>query len=56
MLAAFLHMIASAIVIFNSARLVRYGEHLQTAPLAPSRPAPEPRKIAPKPQPVAAPA
>ncbi|MDM8007903.1 MAG: cation-translocating P-type ATPase [Phycisphaerae bacterium] len=30
MLAAFLHVVASAIVIFNSARLVRFGEHLQT--------------------------
>lgn len=30
MLAAFLHTIASAMVIFNSARLVRFGEHLGT--------------------------
>ena len=35
MLAAFLHMIASAVVIFNSARLVRFGEHLEGGPLRP---------------------
>lgn len=29
MLAALLHTVASAIVIFNSARMVRYGEHLE---------------------------
>ncbi len=29
MLAAFLHLLSSAIVVFNSARLVRYGEHLE---------------------------
>ncbi len=29
MVAAFMHMVASAFVIFNSARLVRYGEHLE---------------------------
>jgi Cd2+/Zn2+-exporting ATPase len=34
MLAAALHTIASAIVIFNSARLVRYGEHLTPASAA----------------------
>jgi Cd2+/Zn2+-exporting ATPase len=28
MLAAFLHLLASTIVVFNSARMVRYGEHL----------------------------
>lgn len=28
MLAAFLHTLASAIVVFNSARIVRYGEHI----------------------------
>ena len=38
MFAAFLHMIASAIVIFNSARLVRFGEHLGSAPLTPKQP------------------
>jgi len=31
MLAAFLHTVSSAIVIFNSARLVRFGENLETA-------------------------
>jgi Cd2+/Zn2+-exporting ATPase len=34
MLAAFLHAVASIVVIFNSARLVRYGEHLESAPLS----------------------
>ena len=29
MLAAFLHTLSSAIVVFNSARMVRYGEHLE---------------------------
>ncbi|HOA72945.1 MAG TPA: cation-translocating P-type ATPase [Phycisphaerae bacterium] len=29
MMAAFLHMVASAVVIFNSARLVRFGEDLE---------------------------
>jgi hypothetical protein len=38
MLAAFLHMVASAVVIFNSARLVRFGEHLEGAPLRSARP------------------
>lgn len=33
MLAAFLHMVAGAVVIFNSARLVRFGEHLESTPL-----------------------
>jgi Cd2+/Zn2+-exporting ATPase len=28
MLAAVLHTVASAIVVFNSARIVRYGEHI----------------------------
>src|SRR5689334_2530720 len=36
--AAFLHMVASAIVIFNSARLVRFGEHLQVTPQVAARP------------------
>jgi Zn2+/Cd2+-exporting ATPase len=31
MFAAFLHVVASFVVIFNSARLVRFGEHLQPA-------------------------
>ncbi|MFH1748026.1 MAG: cation-translocating P-type ATPase [Planctomycetota bacterium] len=30
MMAAFLHMLSSAIVVFNSARMVRYGEHIAT--------------------------
>jgi len=38
MAAAFLHMVASAVVIFNSARLVRFGEHLESAPLRPAAP------------------
>jgi len=33
-MAAFLHTLATAVVIFNSARLVRRGEHLSTAPAA----------------------
>ncbi len=36
MLAALLHTVASAVVIFNSARLVRFGEHLGSAPLVPT--------------------
>jgi Cd2+/Zn2+-exporting ATPase len=51
--AAFLHMVASAIVIFNSARLVRFGEHLETPQPAAPRPAP-PRAPLPAPQPVVA--
>lgn len=48
MLAAILHTSASAIVIFNSARLVRFGEHLQTRPArppsrSPQRPPPDGR-------------
>ena len=39
MLAAFLHALASAAVVFNSARLVRFDEHLATVPLRPSVPA-----------------
>jgi Zn2+/Cd2+-exporting ATPase len=54
--AAFLHMIASAIVIFNSARLVRYGEHLEAAPLAPQRSPIAPHPVAPAPQPAVVPA
>jgi Cd2+/Zn2+-exporting ATPase len=30
MLAAFLHMLSSALVVFNSARLVRFGEHIES--------------------------
>jgi Cd2+/Zn2+-exporting ATPase len=30
MLAAFLHTLSSAIVVFNSARLVRFGEHIES--------------------------
>ena len=29
-LAAFLHMVSSAVVVFNSARMVRFGEHIQS--------------------------
>jgi len=36
MAAAFLHMVSSAVVIFNSARLVRFAEHLKSSPLKPS--------------------
>jgi Cd2+/Zn2+-exporting ATPase len=32
MLAAILHSLSSAVVIFNSARLVRFGEHLEQSP------------------------
>ncbi len=39
MLAAFLHTVASAMVIFNSARLVRFGEHLQSTPVTGRGPA-----------------
>ena len=49
MFAAFLHMVASAIVIFNSARLVRYGEHLEPSGLQ-ARPTPPPSP-APRPEP-----
>ena len=41
MLAAFLHAIASLVVLFNSARLVRFGEHLESpAPRSKGRPSP----------------
>ncbi len=53
MFAAFLHVVASAIVIFNSARLVRFGEHLQAGE-TPS--AEQPRVTAPGRGPVPAPA
>ncbi len=35
MTAAFLHMLASAVVIFNSARLVRFAEHVEHVPIPP---------------------
>lgn len=56
MLAAFLHMVAGAIVIFNSARLVRFGEHLTATPVtsAPSTPPPTQPEPAPQPAPVPA--
>jgi Cd2+/Zn2+-exporting ATPase len=56
MLAAFLHAVASAVVIFNSARLVRFGEHLGSAPLAPASrpPGPAPRPASPAPAPLPA--
>jgi len=41
MLAAVLHTVASAIVVFNSARIVRYGEHI-AAHVPPTRQAPAP--------------
>lgn len=44
MLAAFLHMVASAVVIFNSARLVRFGEEMEGADI---RQGPAPRRIVP---------
>jgi len=40
MLAAVLHMIASALVVFNSARLVRFGEELEPAATSPAAPGP----------------
>lgn len=53
MLAAFLHVVASAFVIFNSARLVRFGEHLQS-PQAPSADQPPAAAPAPTPAPATA--
>lgn len=35
MLAALLHFVSSVIVVFNSARMVRYGEHIQTFVMQP---------------------
>ena len=35
MLAAFLHMASSALVVFNSARMVRFGEHIESHVPAP---------------------
>lgn len=52
MAAAAFHMVASAIVIFNSARLVRFGEHLTATPVVASRPTPS--SPPPTPQMVAA--
>jgi Zn2+/Cd2+-exporting ATPase len=57
MLAALLHTLASAVVIFNSARLVRFGEHLGSVPMAAAPPQPpgEPsRSSEPQPAPVPA--
>jgi len=45
MAAAILHTIAAAVVIFNSARLVRFGEEYQ-APEAPAEPAAQPAMAA----------
>jgi Cd2+/Zn2+-exporting ATPase len=56
MAAAFFHMVASAIVIFNSARLVRFGEHLGAHAPTPPPEAPAPRDRAPEPLPAAVPA
>ncbi|MEE9296217.1 MAG: hypothetical protein V3W34_14820, partial [Phycisphaerae bacterium] len=39
--AALLHTLASAVVIFNSARLVRFGEELEPHAPAPAAPASE---------------
>ena len=51
MMAAFLHTIATTVVIFNSARLVRYGEdlepHTAVAPTPPPDQAPAPAVPAP---------
>jgi len=55
MLAAFLHLLASVVVIFNSARLVRYGEHLQSAPLKPTKRPPQSTGLS-QPAPVPVPA
>jgi len=41
MMAAFLHMLSSAIVVFNSARMVRFGEHLEAHKPAVRRAEPE---------------
>jgi Cd2+/Zn2+-exporting ATPase len=49
MAAAFLHMVASAVVIFNSARLVRFGEHLGTTSLRPTAPSAEAANHTPAP-------
>jgi hypothetical protein len=35
MLAALLHFVSSVIVVFNSARMVRYGEHIETFVMQP---------------------
>jgi Cd2+/Zn2+-exporting ATPase len=53
--AAFLHMVSSAVVIFNSARLVRFGEEIEAGrmpqagqpsrPAAPTRTAPAPAAV-----------
>ncbi|HSW46110.1 MAG TPA: cation-translocating P-type ATPase [Phycisphaerae bacterium] len=49
MLAAFLHLLSSAVVIFNSARLVRFGEHIENVPLKPAAGRPGVEKAAPAP-------
>ncbi len=51
MLAAVLHTVASAMVVFNSARLVRFGEELHAAPVPLAR---EPAPVASQPTPAAA--
>jgi Zn2+/Cd2+-exporting ATPase len=55
MLAAFLHTLSSAVVIFNSARLVRFGENLPTA-APPSAEEADPYAGAPAPTPELVPA
>jgi Cd2+/Zn2+-exporting ATPase len=44
MLAAFLHTLSSALVVFNSARMVRYGEHIESH-------VPRPREVRASPAP-----
>ena len=46
--AAFMHTISSAIVVFNSARMVRYGEHIQSFVVQPRevRETPAPGRVA----------
>ena len=51
MMAAFLHMVASAVVILNSARLVRFGEHVEAAPILLSAERPVSDRPAPAPVP-----
>ena len=52
--AAFLHTVASAIVIFNSARLVRFGEAEHLAATQPEPPAADAAPLRPVPVPVTA--
>ena len=56
MFAAFLHMIAGAVVIFNSARLVRFGEHLAATPVTSAPSTPPSTQPEPTPQPAPVPA